>query len=109
MLCLLCTLCLIVPVKAEELKLTPSAILMKFMGLGYIMNLNSVVTREQAEMLCLELNIEYELQKLMNYKHANRLISEYIEGFYNTVRIHSHCNYESPVQYEKQYCLNVTT
>lgn len=45
----------------------------------------------------------------MNYKHANRLISEYIEGFYNTVRIHSHCNYESPVQYEKQYCLNVTT
>ena len=49
---------------AEELKLTPSAILMKFMGLGYIMNLNSVVTREQAEMLCLELNIEYELQKL---------------------------------------------
>ena len=49
---------------AEELKMTPSSVLMKFMGLGYIMNLNAIVTREQAEMLCLELGIEYELKKL---------------------------------------------
>ena len=44
--------------------------------------------------------------KISDYKHAYRLIFEYIEGFYNTVRIHSHCNYESPVQYEKQYWAN---
>ncbi|MFR3430967.1 MAG: IS3 family transposase [Holdemanella porci] len=25
---------------------------------------------------------------------------EYIETFYNTIRIHSHCGYESPNQYE---------
>lgn len=47
--------------------------------------------------------------KITNYGHAYRLVFEYIEGFYNTIRIHSHCNYESPVQYEKQYWLNVTT
>lgn len=28
---------------------------------------------------------------------------EYIETFYNTVRIHSHCGYQSPDEYEKSY------
>ena len=41
--------------------------------------------------------------KIFNYKHAYRLVFEYIETFYNTVRIHSHCGYLSPVQYEEQY------
>ena len=44
--------------------------------------------------------------KIRDYTHAYRLVFEYIEGFYNTVRIHSHCNYESPAQYEKQYWTN---
>ena len=26
-----------------------------------------------------------------------------IETFYNTVRTHSHCNYQSPNQYERSY------
>ena len=42
-------------------------------------------------------------QKIQNYNHAYRLIFEYIEGFYNTVRIHSHCGYLSPVQFEQKY------
>lgn len=41
--------------------------------------------------------------KILDYQHAYRLIFEYIECFYNTVRTHSHCAYESPDQYEKQY------
>ena len=41
--------------------------------------------------------------KIQNYEDAYKLIFEYIETFYNTVRIHSHCNYESPNQYEKSY------
>ena len=44
----------------------------------------------------------------MNYEHAYRLIFEYIEGFYNTVRIHSHCDYLSPMQYEQNYRLAET-
>ncbi|MBE6050879.1 MAG: IS3 family transposase, partial [Clostridium sp.] len=28
---------------------------------------------------------------------------EYIEIFYNTVRIHSHCGYLSPNEYEDKY------
>ena len=28
---------------------------------------------------------------IINYKHDYRLVFEYIETFYNTVRIHSHC------------------
>lgn len=41
--------------------------------------------------------------KIQDYHHAYRLIFEYIEGFYNTVRIHSHCDYLSPNQFEKNY------
>ena len=40
---------------------------------------------------------------IKNYDHAYRLIFEYIETFYNTVRIHSHCDYMSPDEFEKLY------
>ncbi|EFE90331.1 hypothetical protein GCWU000341_02829 [Oribacterium sp. oral taxon 078 str. F0262] len=40
---------------------------------------------------------------ILDYQHAYRLVFEYIETFYNTVRIHSHCDYCSPDQYEAQY------
>ncbi|WP_285816053.1 integrase core domain-containing protein, partial [Thomasclavelia cocleata] len=43
--------------------------------------------------------------KIMNYKHAYQLVFEYLEGFYNTVRIHSHCDYLSPNEYEMRYVL----
>lgn len=39
--------------------------------------------------------------KIKDFHHAHRLVFEYIETFYNTVRIHSHCNYMSPDQFEK--------
>ena len=38
---------------------------------------------------------------IKNYRHAFNLIFEYIETFYNTVRIHSHCDYMSPDEFEK--------
>lgn len=41
--------------------------------------------------------------KIFDYNHAYQLVFEYIETFYNTVRIHSHCDYLSPNQYEKKY------
>lgn len=41
--------------------------------------------------------------KIRGYEHAYTLVFEYIETFYNTVRIHSHCNYMSPDQFEKLY------
>ena len=41
----------------------------------------------------------------MDYNHAYNLIFEYLEGFYNTVRINSHCNYLSPNVYEGNYQL----
>lgn len=41
--------------------------------------------------------------KIKGYEHAYTLIFEYIEAFYNTVRIHSHCNYMAPNQFEKLY------
>ncbi|MBE4710638.1 DDE-type integrase/transposase/recombinase, partial [Limosilactobacillus fermentum] len=34
---------------------------------------------------------------------AERLCFEYIDAYYNTVRIHSHCHYMSPREYEKLY------
>jgi len=41
--------------------------------------------------------------KIADYEHAHSLVFEYIETFYNTVRIHSHCGYISPNEYEKEY------
>lgn len=40
--------------------------------------------------------------KIFNYTHAYKLIFEYIETFYNTIRIHSYCGYLSPTEYEEQ-------
>ena len=39
--------------------------------------------------------------RIQDYNRAYQLVFEYIETFYNTVRIHSHCKYMSPDQFEK--------
>jgi len=41
--------------------------------------------------------------KIIDYNHAYRLVFQYIETFYNTVRIHSHCGYLTPDKYEKMF------
>lgn len=41
--------------------------------------------------------------KIIDYSHAYQLVFQYIETFYNTVRIHSHCGYLSPNEYENLY------
>lgn len=41
--------------------------------------------------------------QIQDYDHAYRLVFEYIETFYNTVRIHSHCDYMSPNDFEQLY------
>lgn len=43
-----------------------------------------------------------------NIERARQLVFEYIETFYNTVRIHSHCDYLSPNEFEKLYNLAKT-
>lgn len=41
--------------------------------------------------------------EIADYGEARRLVFEYIDAFYNTTRIHSHCNYLSPKDYEEQF------
>lgn len=41
--------------------------------------------------------------KIKNLHHAHTLIFEYIETFYNPIRIHGTLGYLSPVEYEKQF------
>ena len=41
--------------------------------------------------------------KIRDYKQAYQLIFEYLEAFYNTKRIHSHCNYMPPNEFERVY------
>ncbi|OLR63937.1 transposase [Anaerostipes sp. 992a] len=41
--------------------------------------------------------------KIFDYNHAYKLVFQYIETFYNTVRIHSHCGYLSSNKYEEMY------
>ncbi|WP_433915541.1 IS3 family transposase [Thomasclavelia spiroformis] len=35
------------------------------------------------------------------------MVFEYIEGFYNTIRVHSHCDYKSPNEYEHDYLISI--
>lgn len=39
---------------------------------------------------------------IQSLSHAHNLIFEYIEAFYNTKRIHSHCGMKSPYDYEEE-------
>ena len=41
--------------------------------------------------------------KIHSYSEAKRLVFQYIETFYSTVRIHSHCGFKSPKQLEDEY------
>ncbi|WKY49246.1 IS3 family transposase [Eubacteriaceae bacterium ES3] len=41
--------------------------------------------------------------KICDFKHAYRLVFEYIESFYSTKRIHSHCDFMSPDDFEKLF------
>jgi transposase InsO family protein len=41
--------------------------------------------------------------RIRDHAHASQLVFEYIETFYNTIRIHSHCDYQSPKEYEDHY------
>lgn len=45
--------------------------------------------------------------RIFNYQHAYKVVFEYIETFYNTVRTHSHCGYLSPNEYELDYLNNL--
>ena len=44
-----------------------------------------------------------QFYRIYDYNQAKQIVFEYIEGFYNTIRIHSHCGYVSPLEYEKEY------
>lgn len=41
--------------------------------------------------------------KIKDFAHAKKLVFEYIDAFYNTVRIHSHCDFSSPSDFEDLY------
>lgn len=41
--------------------------------------------------------------KIRDYQQAYRLVFEYLETFYNTKRVHSHCGFMSPNDFEKLY------
>ena len=41
--------------------------------------------------------------RIGTHAQAHTLVFEYIEAFYNTVRLHSHCDYMSPDQFERLY------
>ena len=45
--------------------------------------------------------------RIRDFNHAYKLIFEYIETFYNTVRSHSHCGYLSPKEYENYYYIEL--
>jgi transposase InsO family protein len=41
--------------------------------------------------------------RIRDHAHANQFVFEYVETFYNTIRIHSHCDDQSPKEYEDYY------
>ena len=69
-------------------------------GKRYVANYDMI--REGIEVEDLEIGF-----KIIDYNYAYKLVFEYIEAFYNTVRIHSHCDYASPNDYEKKYWIKL--
>jgi len=45
---------------------------------------------------------------IRSYSQAYALVFDYIEAFYNTVRIHGHCGYQSPNTLEALYAKNAS-
>lgn len=45
---------------------------------------------------------------IASIKEVHRLVFEYIDTFYNTIRIHSHCGYMSPNDFEAKYYQSIT-
>ncbi len=45
--------------------------------------------------------------QIRDYGHTDQLVFEYLEAFYNTKRIYSHCDYMSPNDYEELYCCSL--
>ena len=41
--------------------------------------------------------------RIQNHAQAHKLVFEYIECFYNNSRIHAHCDFMSPNDFEKLY------
>ena len=41
--------------------------------------------------------------KIFDCNHAYKLVFQYIETFYNMIRIHSYCGYLSPNEYEDKH------
>ena len=41
--------------------------------------------------------------RIKDFQHAYKLVFEYIDAFFNTIRIHSHCDFLSPVDFENLY------
>ena len=46
---------------------------------------------------------KFGIAPIHDYRQAYRLVFEYIEAFYNTKRIHSHCDFMSPNDFELLY------
>ncbi len=42
---------------------------------------------------------------IKNLIHAHKLVFEYIDAFYNTKRIHGHCNMVSPYEFKSAYAI----
>lgn len=41
--------------------------------------------------------------RIKDFQHAYKLVFEYIDAFFNTIRIHRHCDFLSPVDFENLY------
>ena len=94
-----------VAAKVEASKVTKRRVsvsgMLKFLGVsrsGYpydnacIESFHSLIKREWLDRF-----------KIRDFNHAYGLVFEYVEAFYNTVRIHSHCKYMSPEQFKKLF------
>ena len=51
--------------------------------------------------------VEHLWRMNMGILQTKKLVFEYIEGFYNTIRVHSHCDYKSPNEYEHDYLISI--
>ena len=83
---------------SDAYKQVTSSMILSYLNKGYpydnacIESFHSLIKREWLNRF-----------KIKNYEHANKLVFEYIDAFYNTIRIHSHYDYSSPCDFEDLY------
>lgn len=78
-------------------------------GAGMVQSMSNpgnCLDNAMAESFFATLKSELDRRAFSSRAQAHRAVARYIDGFYNSTRLHSALNYESPIDFERHFLLN---